>query len=105
MRYGISAARPSARAAAKAAAIRATPVEAAASVSGIGFEAFQVGDRLREILVATAAQADHVDGLVVGSVLRQEPGDRVTGLERRDDPLEARKLAEGANRIVVGDRH
>ena len=34
----------------------------------------------------------------------QQPGDRVRGLQRRDDPLQPRELAEGRQRLLVGDR-
>ena len=34
----------------------------------------------------------------------EHPGDRVRGLERRDDPLERGEPREGGERLVVGDR-
>src|SRR3954454_15617292 len=86
IRYGISAAAlPPAAAGAKASAIRSGPP----------------GKDLREVLVAAARQADQVE---IAVALLEHPGERVGGLERRDDPLDRRELHERGDRLLVGDR-
>src|SRR4051794_1003689 len=92
IRYGISAARP--LAAANAAAIRWTPV----SVTDA-----KLGEHLREVLVPAAGEADEVQRvrLRIGA---EGPGDRVGGLQRRDDALELGDAAERGERLLVGDR-
>ena len=101
--YGISAARPSSRAAAKAAAIRAPAMPHQPSSSPRPL------DDLGQVLVAPAAESVRTSIAARrserGGVPFKQPGDRVRGLERRDDPLEPGELAEGAQRVVVGDRH
>src|SRR4051794_23985116 len=57
---------------------------------------------LCEILVTAPGQADEVE-IALG--LLEQPGDGVRGLERRDDALGRRQLAEGRDRLLVGDRH
>src|SRR3954447_4944491 len=94
--YGISAARPSSRAALNAAAIRAGPVAS-------GIDPLECRQRLVEVLVTAPGQADQVGAARIVAFVEQ-PGDRMGGLERRDDPLESRQLAESAQRLLVGDR-
>ena len=66
-------------------------------------------DDLGQVLVAAAAEREDVSEVLVAAPaqasagrsprpawLCQQPRDRVRGLERRDDPLEPRQLAEGA---------
>src|SRR3954447_13108949 len=82
IRYGMSAAAlpwP-----AKASAMRSAP-----------------GKDLGEVLVPAARQADEIE--VAGRLL-EDPGDRVGGLERRDDPLDRGELVERGDRLLVGDR-
>ena len=66
------------------------------AVAGAG----KVGERLVEVLVAAAREADddHV-ALELGRA-----GERVGGLERGDDPLRLGQPAEGVERLVVGRR-
>src|SRR5256714_13605724 len=82
MRYGMSA------------ALLPCPANACAMRSG------PLKD-LGEVLVAAPRQADQVE---VALGLLEQPGHRVRGLERRDDPLAGRQLAEGADRLLVGHR-
>src|SRR3954453_19197350 len=99
----MSAARPRRRA--KAAAIRSSPVRGTAGTrSRAGLAgAIAVGcDDLGEVLVAAPGQADEVERRVVGLLMQREV-QRVGGLERRDDPLQARDLLEGAQRVGVAD--
>src|SRR3954464_14241636 len=59
------------------------------------------GQDLGEVLVAAARQADEVE---VAFGLLQHPRDRVRGLERRNDPVAGRELAERRDRLLVGHR-
>ena len=79
--------------AAKAAARRCTPVASPCSR--------RLREHLGEVLVAAAGEAHEVELAVR---LRQHPGERVGGLQRRDDPLQAGDLAKGRERLRVGDR-
>ena len=61
--------------------------------------AIQLGEQrhdLGHVLVAAAAETQHVESRRRGGLVRQEPGDGVGGLERGDDALEAGELAERA---------
>src|SRR5918996_779144 len=96
----MSAARPARSA--NAAAIRSAPVCGTAGTrSRAGLDAI-VCDDLGEVLVAAARQADEVAPRPL-AVLVQRVVQCVRGLERRDDPLQARDLAEGAQRVAVLD--
>src|SRR5436190_7484636 len=120
MRYGISAARRSPRAKAKAREMRSAPPPVWPPTSAppespslrSGIEVTDARHYFRQILVSATAEADQVvagrsrpggrrrgDGRV-----GEEPRDRVSRLEGRQDPLELRQLAERAQRLVVGDR-
>src|SRR3954469_16703042 len=88
IRYGISAARPGA--AANAAAMLSVPDA-------------KLRKNLREVLVAAAGEADEVER-VRPDVGREHPGDRVRGLERRDDALQLGHAAQRRERVVVGHR-
>src|SRR5436309_12145297 len=93
MRYGISAARlPPAP---NAAAIRSAP--ASAGASGI------LREDLGEVLVAASTQRDEGDR-VRRNRIRLYPCNGVRGLERRDDSLQPRELAERAESLGVGHR-
>src|SRR5947207_8662165 len=105
MRYGISAARLPEFA--NAAAIRSDPRPANCSpglVTSLWADpgGASLSEDLGEVLVAAPAQADQVAVGVAGLV--QHVVERVRGLQRRDDPFEPRDLAEGRQRIGVGDR-
>src|SRR3954470_20285066 len=54
-----------------------------------------------EVLVPAPGEAHEVQ---LGGRGVQQPGDRVGGLERRDDPVAGRQLAERRDRLLVGDR-
>src|SRR4051794_30724843 len=56
---------------------------------------------LGQVLVAAPTQAQQVAVGVARDV--EDVVERVRGLERRDDPLEPGDLAEGGQRVVVGD--
>ncbi len=56
-----------------------------------------LAEHLGEVLVAAPGQAHEVELAVA---LGEHPGQRVRGLERRDDALEARQLAEGRERLA-----
>src|SRR4029077_5380852 len=86
--YGISAARLPL--AANAAAIRSTPSMP---------RALGLVEHCGKVLVAAPGQADQVELAVA---LREHPSERVRGLERRDDPLQARELAKARERLGVG---
>src|SRR4051794_7029549 len=94
IRYGMRAARPSPRAASNAPAMRSRP-----DVSAI--ETLEPRDRLGQVLVASAGEAQDV--ITRLARILEQPRDRVGGLERRDDALEACQLSEGAQRLVVSD--
>ena len=57
-------------------------------------------DRFGEILVSAAGQADEIK---LAGCARERPGDRVRGLERRDDPFQPRGAHECFERLNVGD--
>ena len=59
-------------------------------------------DDLGQVLVAAAGEAEDV--IALAPAVLEQPGDRVGGLERRDDPLQPRQLGEGGQRLRVGDR-
>src|SRR5215211_896529 len=99
MRYGMRAARPSERAAAKAAPIRASPVTFASAV-----ELIEELRHLGQVLVAAARETNDVEA-VHGGVLREQPCDRVRWLEGGDDALQAGELMEGAHGVHVGNSH
>src|SRR3954447_15868124 len=94
IRYGMRAARPSPRAASNAPAMRSRP-----DVSAI--ETLEPRDRLGQILIAPAGETQDV--ITRLARILEQPRDRMGGLERRDDALEARQLAEGEEGLVVGD--
>ena len=56
---------------------------------------------LGEVLVAPAGEAHEVQAVGRARIL-QHPGDRVGGLQRRDDPLELGHAPERRQRGVVG---
>src|SRR4051812_44290569 len=56
---------------------------------------------LREVLVAAPGQADEVE---LARRRLEHPRDRVRGLQRRDDALARRQLAERRDRLLVGHR-
>src|SRR5918999_2822837 len=85
----MSAARPCSRAAANASPMLSVIAETL--------------DDLGEVLVAAAAQTQERVALAPRRIPEQ-PGDRVRGLERGDDPLQSRELAECLQRLAVGDR-
>src|SRR3954451_1527148 len=58
---------------------------------------------LGEVLVAAARERDEVELAAVG--VRKRPRECVRGLERRDDSLQPRDLAERGDRLVVGHGH
>src|SRR5688500_756966 len=58
---------------------------------------------LGQVLVAAPAERDECEA-PCGWGLAQHPRDRVSRLQGRDDPLQARELAEGAQRLGIGDR-
>src|SRR3954453_13277384 len=62
---------------------------------------FERSQSLSHVLVAPPGEAENVEALLARVL--QQPGDRVRGLERRDDALEAGELLEGAQRLLVGD--
>src|SRR4051794_33451241 len=96
----MSAARP--RRSAKAAAILSSPV---CGTAGTRSRAGLLGilrDDLGEVLVAAPGEADEVERRAV-RVLVEGEVQRVRGLQRRDDALQARDLAEGAQGVGVGD--
>src|SRR4051794_35362636 len=86
------AARPSAAAASNAASIDVLVAS--------GIELRELGGCLSHVLVAAAAEGEDVVALCPS--VFEEPGDRVRWLERRDDPLQAGELPEGAQRLGVG---
>src|SRR5690348_9477660 len=96
IRYGISAARPDA--ALNAAAMRARPVSATA-VTRRPWRRLrrrppsrvpaQLREDFFEVLVAAPGQAHEVE--LARLARREQPGDRVRGLERRDDALQPRQ--------------
>src|SRR4051794_19374721 len=92
--YGINAARPSARAASKAASTFSSPASAVTSATGLL-------QNLCQILVPSPGETDDVVAIAVAVL--QQPGDRVGGLQRRDDPLQPRERGEGGERGLVGD--
>ena len=53
-------------------------------------------------LVAPTTPAERRARICAAAVLEQ-PGDRVSGLQRRDDSLQPRQLAEGGKGLLVGD--
>src|SRR3954468_10993182 len=55
---------------------------------------------LVHVLVAASAQREDVETGATGA-FAQQPGDRVGGLERGDDPLESRELAERAQGLRI----
>src|SRR4051812_40769005 len=80
MRYGMSAARlPWDR--------NASAMRAPATAGSLATK------HLCEVLVASAGQGDEVQG--ARTRVREQPRERVRGLERRHDPLEPRRAAEG----------
>src|SRR4051794_41164015 len=97
--YGISAARPSSRASAKAAAILSTPV-AVPVASAI--ERLQTLQCLRQVLVSPAGKTQKV--IARGARVLQQPGDRMGGLQGRHDSLQPGQFAEGEQGLLVGDR-
>src|SRR4051812_14356424 len=92
--YGINAARPSSLAARNAVATRSVPAIATSATGPL--------HDLRQVLVASAGETEHVIPVVAPAVL-QEPGDCVRGLQRRDDPLQLAELGECRERLRVGD--
>src|SRR5262245_45997998 len=102
--YGIRAALPSARAVAKAAAICCPPVTFVSAI-----EPSKGTQRLGQVLVTSAAKAHEVvflrrtRSVSGGFGGTQQPCDRVCRLQRRDDPLQPRQLAEGTKRIGIAD--
>src|SRR3954469_25693639 len=110
IRYGISAARPGA--ALKAAAMRAAPVSAAAVTRRPRSRRLrrrppsrvpaQLREHFLQVLVAAPGQAHEVE--LARLARRQQPGDRVRGLERRDDALQPRQRLERGERVGVGYR-
>src|SRR4051812_16076076 len=95
IRYGISAARPGA--ARKAAAMRAEPAP-------LPIPYAEPRERLGEVLVPPAGQADEVELRRFLRARAERPGDRVGGLQRGDDPLQLGDAAEGGERLLVGRR-
>src|SRR5438874_5636228 len=89
IRYGISAAR--------------LPCERNASAIAVPLATagLPVTEHLCEVLVAAARQRHEVE--LRPARVREEPRDRVRGLERRHDPLEARGALEGVYGGVVVD--
>src|SRR5690242_15329557 len=83
IRYGISAAR------------RPWEAKAAAILS-------LKREHLVEVLVAAAGEGDEIRPR---PRVRQDPCQRVRGLERRDDALEPADPLERIDRLGVGDRH
>src|SRR3954471_20821825 len=101
IRYGISAARPGA--ALKAAAMRAEPVSPAAVTRRPPSSlAAQLGQHFLQVLVAAPGQAHEVE--LARLARGQQPGDRLGGLERRDNPLKPRQRLERGERVGVGHR-
>src|SRR3954447_5374755 len=82
IRYGISA------------ALRPCEAKAAAILS-------LKREHLVEVLVAAARQRDQIRSR---PLVRQDPRERVRGLERRDDALEPGDALEGVDGVGVGDR-
>jgi hypothetical protein len=75
--------------------------------SAIAVQRRELGGRLVEVLVAPAGHGEEIEAPDVGIALSrvfQEPGDRVRGLEGREDPLEAGELAESPQGVRVRDR-
>src|SRR5262245_35875554 len=95
------AARPSPRAAANAASMRAAPVSV---VTPSAIERCELVGHLVHVLVAPAGEGQDVEAVAIFMDLGEEPGDRVRGLERGDDALETGQFAEGAESFRVGDR-
>src|SRR5687768_16679245 len=62
-----------------------------------------LAEDLGEVLVAAPAERDEREA-PCGRGLAQHPRDRVSRLQGRDDPFQPRELAEGAQRLRVGDR-
>src|SRR5580704_19555730 len=93
-----AARRPLARADSNASAIRSTPFNSGRSG---GPAPAEVLERLGQVLVSPTRQADQIE---LARPVRQRPGERVRALERRDDPLEARRERERLERLLVGDR-
>src|ERR1700704_102018 len=101
MRYGMSAARP--WRSANAAAIRSSPGRGTAGTrSRAGLDGGIVREDLGEVLVTPAGEADEVERRAVG-VLVHRVVQRVRRLERRDDALQPRDLAERPQGILVAD--
>ena len=57
-----------------------------------------IATHLGQVLVAAPGEAENVEALAARAFSKQ-PGDRVGGLQRRDDPLQPRELAEGGQRL------
>src|SRR4051812_36779650 len=99
--YGMSAARPSRRARSNAPLMSSAP---GASISAI--ELAEARHRLRQVLVPPAAQTHDV--VAVSGIGRaggaEEPRDGVRRLERGQNALQPRELAEGTERFRVGPR-
>src|SRR3954454_10745271 len=98
------AARPSERAPSNASAIRSAP---AATVSAI--ELVETRYRLGQILVSAPTETHEVISLRrirsgSGGFAGQKPRDRVRRLKRRQDALQARKLAERPQRLGIRHR-
>src|SRR3954471_11150196 len=104
MRYGMSAATLPWEA--KASAMRRTPAPAGGAGGdragvGAGDGRSAPGKDLREVLVAAAREADEIQ---VALALLEHPGERMRGLERRDDALDRGELHERRDGLLVGHR-
>src|SRR5919107_5399504 len=95
----MSAARPRRRA--KAVAMRSSPVLGTAGTRSRAALPI-VREDLREVLVAPAGEADEIERRAV-VVLVHRVVQRVRGLERRDDALQPRDLAERPQGVLVAD--
>src|SRR3978361_1617838 len=67
-------------------------------VDSTTIEALQLSQRLGEILVAPARQADEVR---TGTRVLERPGDRVRAFQGGDDALQARGLSKGGQGLPV----
>src|SRR4051812_23835846 len=74
--------------------------EEAALVRKSGIELRELGGCLSHVLVAAAAEGEDVVALCPS--VFEKPRNRMRRLERRDDPLQAGELPEGAQRLGIG---